>query len=117
MIKIKVKFNNGVKFVETDTTYVDEAMQAAQARYLRALEFSVVGIIDENFRGSKIESSKEEALGGWSNTYWSAFTGDLYELCSGFGGGSVEEMFDVMKMRVDEFLDCFDGDTDRWDER
>ena len=117
MIKIKVKFDNGVRFAEADTTSVDEAMKAAQARYLKALEFSVVSIVDENYRGSKIKSSEEEAIGGWSNVYWSAFSSDLYELDSGFGGGSVEEMFDVMKMRVDEFLDRFDGDTDRWDER
>ena len=42
---------------------------------------------------------------------------NISELDSGFGGGSVEEMFDVMKIRVDEFLDCFDGDTDKWGER
>lgn len=117
MIKIRVEFDNGVRFAEVDTTSVDEAMKVAQARYLRASQFSVVSMVDENYRGSKIKSSEEAALGEWSNVYWSAFTSDLYELDSGFGGGSVEEMFDVMKMRVDEFLDCFDGDTDKWGER
>ncbi len=117
MIKIKATFADGIRYAEVESTSIEKAMQAAQARYIAASEFSVVSIVDENYRGCKIESSSEEALGGWSNVYWSAFTGDLYELDSGFGGGSIEEMFDVMKMRVDEFLDCFDGDTDRWDER
>lgn len=54
MIKIKVKFDNGIRFAEADTTSVDEAMKAAQARYLRALEFSVVSIV------AKVSSEKED---------------------------------------------------------
>ncbi len=117
MIKIKATFDNGVRYAEVETTSIEQAMQAAQARYLRASKFEVVSIKDEKYRGCKIEASEEEALGGWSNVYWSAFSSDLYEINSGFGGGSVEEMFDVMKSNVDDFLDNFDGDPEKWDER
>lgn len=65
------------------------------------------------YRGCIIESVREEALGGWSEVYWSAFS-DGYEITSGFGGGTVREMYQVMKMRVDEFLDEFNGDPEEY---
>ena len=117
MIKIKVNFANGIRYAEVETTSIEKAMQAAQARYLSASKFEVVSMKDEKYRGCKIEASEEEALGGWSNVYWSAFSSNLYEIKSGFGGGSVEEMFDVMKSTVNDFLDNFNGDPEKWDER
>ncbi len=117
MIKIQATFDNGFRYAEVETTSIEKAMQAAQARYLRASKFEVVSMVDKKYRGCKIEVSEEEALGGWSNVYWSAFSSDLYEINSGFGGGSVVEMFDVMKSNVDDFLDNFDGDPEKWDER
>lgn len=65
------------------------------------------------YRNCDIKSSREEALGGWSEVYWSAFRkSDGYEIASGFGGGTVRECFADMKRAVNEFLDDFKGDED-----
>lgn len=74
------------------------------------------------YRGVEIESKRERALGGWSEVYWSAYrVSDGFEVVCDFGGGTVREMFAVLKTRVDEFLDKFGGDdekfeADRWEE-
>ncbi len=67
------------------------------------------------YRDCTIEAVREKSCGGWDEVYWSAFTKDGYELTSGFGGGTVREEYSAMKMRVDEFLDECDGDTDKWE--
>lgn len=69
------------------------------------------------YRNCEISVSEEKALGGWTDVYWSAFSDDLYELTSGFGGGSVDEMVVAMKLEVDRFLDDFQGSPEKWDER
>lgn len=56
-------------------------------------------------------------MGGWREVYWSAFTQQGFEITSGFGGGTVREMFVEMKRNVDWFLDDFGGDKERWSER
>ena len=65
------------------------------------------------YRECDIRSERDLSLGGWSKVYWSAFTKDGYEIDSGFGGGTVREMYGVMKMRVDEFLDEYGGDDEK----
>lgn len=54
-------------------------------------------------------------MGGWSEVYWSAFSQSGYEITSGFGGGTVREMFQSMKQAADEFIDEFSGDSDRYE--
>lgn len=65
------------------------------------------------YRGCLIKSERDNALGGWSEVYWSAFSADGYEINSGFGGGTVREMFAAMKLAVDEFIDEHGADEDR----
>lgn len=65
------------------------------------------------YRGCEIDSHRDRSMGGWSEVYWSAFSGSGYEITSGFGGGTVREMFSAMKESVDEFLDKFKGDPDK----
>lgn len=67
------------------------------------------------YRGCEIESVRELSCGGWTEVYWSAFSADGYELNSGFGGGSVREMFRSMKGNVDLFIDQCDSDTEKWE--
>jgi hypothetical protein len=70
------------------------------------------------YRGVKIDSSRSQALGGWSEVYWNAYReSDGYEIVCNFGGGSVREMFKVLKETVDEFLDVFEGNEDKWENR
>lgn len=66
------------------------------------------------YRGCDIEATRDRALGGWSEVYWSAFRkSDGYGINSGFGGGSVREMFTQMKRDVDFFKDQCGGRVDR----
>lgn len=69
--------------------------------------------MNATYRGCKIDSHRDQALGGWSEVYWSAFSPDGYEITSGFGGGTVREMFDSMKAQVDEFVDDFCSNSER----
>jgi len=68
------------------------------------------------YRSCTIDSHREKALGGWSEVYWSAFASDGYEITSGFGGGTVREMFSAMKESVNEFLDQFHGSAEKHSE-
>jgi hypothetical protein len=61
------------------------------------------------YRGCEIDSHRDQAMGGWSEVYWSAFSATGFEITSGFGGGTVRECFKAMKDRVDEFLDNKDA--------
>lgn len=70
------------------------------------------------YRGIKIDSSRSQALGGWSEVYWNAYReSDGYEIVCNFGGGSVREMYQVLKEIVDEFLDDYNGDDELWERR
>lgn len=64
------------------------------------------------YRECTIDSHRAQSLGGWSEVYWSAFSKDGYEINSGFGGGTVREMFQSMKEAVDEFLDVYGGNVE-----
>lgn len=68
------------------------------------------------YRNCQIEAYRDRAMGGWSEVYWSAFSADWYEITSGFGGGTVREMFAAMKQNVDSFLDDCHGNPDEWRE-
>ena len=69
--------------------------------------------MESTYRGCKISSKREKALGGWSDVYWHAYSADGYCIDEGFGGGTVKEMYDCMKGKVDEFLDDFNGDSEK----
>lgn len=64
------------------------------------------------YRECKIDSHRAQAMGGWSEVYWHAFSAEGYEITSGFGGGTVREMFRTMKDQVDFFLDECRGDSE-----
>lgn len=70
-----------------------------------------------NYRGCTIESKREKSLGGASEVYWSAFTKSGYELTSGFGEGTVREMYSCMKDTVDEYIDSNQSDILLWEDR
>jgi hypothetical protein len=66
------------------------------------------------YKGCEVEAHREKSLGGWSEVYWSAITQkEGYEINSGFGGGTVREMFSCMKQEVDDFIEQFGGDTEK----
>jgi hypothetical protein len=66
------------------------------------------------YRGCDIEAKREQALGGWSEVYWSAYRqSDSYGIADGFGGGTVRECFADLKREVDRFMDEFGGDSDK----
>ena len=67
------------------------------------------------YRDCEVDAHRAKSLGGWSEVYWSAFSKDGYEITSGFGGGTVPEMFADMKAIVNEFLDDYKGDRDDWE--
>lgn len=69
------------------------------------------------YRNCTITVERDQALGGWSEVYWSAFTDDGYEINAGFGGGTVWEMYAEMKEFVDLFLDEYKGDQEKWSKR
>lgn len=56
------------------------------------------------YRSCEINVTCEQALGGWSEVYWSAFDWTGYEITSGFGGGTVSEMEQIMKQVVDDYI-------------
>lgn len=55
-------------------------------------------------------------MGGWDEVYWSAFSQDRFEITSGFGGGTVRDMYQAMKDRVDDFLDNYKGNATKYQE-
>lgn len=65
------------------------------------------------YRGCDIEVTREKALGGWSEVYWSAFDWNGYEITSGFGGGTVPEMKREMKEAVDHYINENDLQGDK----
>lgn len=68
------------------------------------------------YRGDEIEAKREQAMGGWSEVYWSAYrVSDGYEVACSFGGGTVREMFSSLKEVVDTFLDEFGGDSEKYE--
>lgn len=67
------------------------------------------------YRNCQIEAYRDWAMGGWSEVYLSAFSADGYEITSGFGGGTVREMFSAMKQNVDSFLDDRHGNKAEWE--
>lgn len=70
------------------------------------------------YRGCHIEAVREEAMGGWIEIYWSCFTGDGYEITSGFGMyGTVREAIRAMKRLADSFIDTYKQDSQRWERR
>lgn len=69
------------------------------------------------YRECDIESKSEKCLGGWKEVYWSAFSPVGYEITSGFGDGTVREMYQCMKDTVDEFIDSCNSDEFLWEER
>ena len=69
------------------------------------------------YRGVEIDVSREKCLGGWSEVYWTAYReSDWYGIADGFGGGTVREMMTEMKRTVDQFLDEYQGDPEKWEE-
>ena len=73
-------------------------------------------MINKNYRGTTIESKREQALGGWSQVYWSAYDNETgYCIQEGFGGGDVREMYSYMKQVVDLYVDTFKRDNDKFE--
>lgn len=67
------------------------------------------------YRDCAIDVYRSKSLGGWSEVYWSVFSKDGFEINSGFGGGTVDEMKKQMKETADLFLDKFSGNSQAWD--
>jgi hypothetical protein len=68
------------------------------------------------YRGFDIESKKEMCLGGWGEVYWSAYRiSDGYELACGFGDGTVREMYTVMKILVNRFIDEYKENIEEYE--
>ena len=69
-----------------------------------------------SYRGYELRASKEKALGGWTDVYWSAYAIlDGYELSCGFGGGSVMDCYNSLEKMVDTLLDDYNGDIEEFD--
>lgn len=63
------------------------------------------------YRNCEIDVECEQSLGGWEEVYWSAFDWTGYEITSGFGGGTIEEMTEVLKREVDQHIDALASGT------
>jgi len=68
------------------------------------------------YRGCEVSATRDQAMGGWSEIYWYAFSASGYELTSGFGNyGNVREAFADMKKTVNRFLDDCHGSTEEFE--
>lgn len=70
----------------------------------------------KTYRDCQIESKREKCLGGWSMTYYSAYTKDGYEICCDFTEGPVSDGISYCKHFVDLLMDECGGSVDKLDE-